>query len=60
MPKNVKGDPLGVFEHPFICIIEKNEGGSFGDIKKIAKKSLTKLKKPEEAKLVWQLVEANL
>ena len=52
MPKNVKGDPLGVFEHPLFCKIEKNEGGPFGDIKKIAKKSLTKPKKPAQ-KFFW-------
>ena len=39
MPKNVKGGPLGVFEHPFFCKVEKNEGGPLGDIKKFAKKS---------------------
>ena len=38
VPKNAKGGSLGVFEHPFFCKIEKNEGGPFGDIKKIAKK----------------------
>ena len=27
MPKNVKGDPLGAFEHPFICKIEKTMKG---------------------------------
>ena len=32
VPKNVKGGLLGVFEHPFFCIIGKNEGGPFGDI----------------------------
>ena len=32
VPKNVKGGPLEVFEHPFSCIIEKKEGGPFGDI----------------------------
>ena len=32
MPKNVKGAPLGVFEHPFFA----------------AKKSLTKPKEPEQ------------
>ena len=37
--KNVKGDPLGVFQHPFFCKIEKIEGGPFGDIKKMRKKS---------------------
>ena len=38
MPKNVKGDPLGFFEHQFCCKVEKIEGGPFGDIKKTAKK----------------------
>ena len=28
VPKNVEGGPLGVFEHPFFCKIEKNEGGT--------------------------------
>ena len=32
MPKNVKGGPLGVFEHPFFCKTEKNEGGPFRHI----------------------------
>ena len=35
VPKNVKGGPLGVFEHPFFCKIEKMKGGPFGDIEKI-------------------------
>ena len=30
--------PLGVFEHPFFCKIEKNKQGPFGDIKKICEK----------------------
>ena len=30
---------LGVFEHPFFCKIEKNEGGTFGDNKKICEKN---------------------
>ena len=38
MPKNGKRGPLGVFEHPFFCIIGKNEGGPFGDISKICDK----------------------
>ena len=43
--KNVKGGTWGVFEHPFFCKIEKKlKGGPYGDIKKIAKKSLTKPK----------------
>ena len=33
-----KRGPLGVFEHPFFCKIEKNEGRPFGDIKKICEK----------------------
>ena len=48
VPKNVKEGPLGVSEHPFFCKIGKNEGGTFGDIKKIAKKSITKPKKPAQ------------
>ena len=44
VPKNVKESPLGVFEHPFVCKIEKNEGGPFGDIKKMCEKGLTKPK----------------
>ena len=42
----MKGGPLGVFEHPFFCKIGKNEGGPFGDIKKIAKKVSQSRKKP--------------
>ena len=39
MPKNIKGDPLGVFEHP-LSKIEKMKGGPFGDMrKKLRKKS---------------------
>ena len=38
MPKNVKGGPFGVFEHPFFCKMEKNEGGTCGDIKTICEK----------------------
>ena len=34
-----KKGPLGFFEHPFFCKIEKNEGGPFGALKKFAKKS---------------------
>ena len=44
VPKNVKGGPLGVFEHPSFCKIEKNEGGPFGDIEKICEKKVTKPK----------------
>ena len=40
-----RGDPLGFFERPFCCKISKKmKGGHFGDIKKFAKKSLTKPK----------------
>ena len=49
--KNVQEGPLGVFEHPLFCKIEKNEGGPFGDIEKIAKKSLTKPKNLQ--KNIW-------
>ena len=52
MPKNVKGGPLGVFEHPFFCKIERNEGGPSGDSKKICEKSLTKPKKHAQKILV--------
>ena len=39
MPKSVKGDPFGFFNvHP-VAKYQKNEGGHFGDIKKIRKKS---------------------
>ena len=46
MPKHVKEGPLGNFEHPFFCKIEKNEGGPFGDIKKICEKVSQSRKKP--------------
>ena len=39
---------MGVFEHPFFCKIGKNEGGPFGDNKKIAEKSITTPKKPAQ------------
>ena len=39
VPKNVKGGPLGFFNiHP-VAKYQKTEGGPFGDIKKIRKKS---------------------
>ena len=41
MPKNVKGVPLGVFEHSFFCKVEKNEGGPFRAIKKNCEKFST-------------------
>ena len=39
VPKNVKGGPLGVFEHPFFCKIETNEGGPLGTLINFAKKT---------------------
>ena len=48
MPKNVKEGPLGVFEHPFFCKMEKNEGGPFGDIEKICEKKSHKAEKPAQ------------
>ena len=41
MPKNVKGDPFGFFDHPFCFKIEKNEGELLETLGKFAKKSLT-------------------
>ena len=43
VPKNVKEGPLGVFEHPFFCKIEKMKGDPLETFKKFAK-SLTKPK----------------
>ena len=40
-----KRGPLRVFEHPFFCKIEKNEGGLFGVIKKICEKKSHKSEK---------------
>ena len=40
-----KKGPSEGFKHPFLCKIEKNEGGPFGVIKKICEKSLSKPKK---------------
>ena len=48
MPKNVEGGPLGVFGHPLFCKIGKNEGGPLKTFEKVAKKSLTKPKKPAQ------------
>ena len=31
MPKNMKGGPFGIFQHPFCRKTPKNEGGSSGD-----------------------------
>ena len=45
VPKNVKEGPLEVFEHPFFCKIEKNEGGPFGDMEKICEKKSHKAEK---------------
>ena len=40
--KKVKGDPLGVFGHPFICKIEKKmKGKPFGDKTNLRKKVST-------------------
>ena len=40
VPKNLKRDPLGVFEHPFFCKIEKNEEGIlWRHLKKLRKNS---------------------
>ena len=47
-PKNVKEGPLGVFEHPFFCKIEKNEKGTLWRHKKIAKKVSQCRKKPAQ------------
>ena len=39
MPKNVEEGPLGVFEHPFFCKIEKKvKGDPLETLKKFAKK----------------------
>ena len=48
MPKNVKGGPLGVFEHTFFCKIEKNEGDPLETLKKFAKKESPSRKKPAQ------------
>ena len=46
VPKNVKKEgSLEVFEHPFFCRIEKNEGGPFADIEKICEKKVSRPKK---------------
>ena len=39
MPKNLKGGPFGIFQHPFCCKTLKIEGGSLGNL--FSKKSLT-------------------
>ena len=44
VPKNVKGDPLEFFEHPFCCKIEKIERGHPLETLKKLRKSLTKTK----------------
>ena len=45
LSKNVKGGPLGFFEHPFFCKIEKKwRGDLLETLKKFAKKNLTRLK----------------
>ena len=45
MLKRVIGDPLGVFEHPFIGKKEKMKEGPFGDIEKICEKKSHKAEK---------------
>ena len=45
MPKNVKEGPLGVYEHPFFCKLEKNEGGPFGDVENICEKIVSQSRK---------------
>ena len=37
MPKKCKRGPLGVFEHPFFCKIEKTEGDPVEALKKLQK-----------------------
>ena len=48
MPENVNWGPLGVFEHPIFCKIEKNEGGPLETLKKFAKKVSQCRKKPAQ------------
>ena len=47
VPKNVKGGPFGVFQHPtaMLQIIEKIEGGPFDAIQKFSKKKSDNAKK---------------
>ena len=47
-----KRGPLGVFEHPFHCKIEKKEEGLFGDLKKICEKKSQKAEKTCTKKLL--------
>ena len=60
MPKNVKEGPLKVFEHPFFCKIEKNEGDPLETLKKFAKKSLTKPKNLHKKFLVKDGTRTNV
>ena len=48
MPKNVKEGPLEAFEHPFLCKIEKNEGGTLWRHLKNLRKKSHKAKKPAQ------------
>ena len=49
MPKNAKGGPLGVFEHPFFCKIgKKMKGDPLVTFKKFAKKVSPSRKKPAQ------------
>ena len=47
MPKNVREGPLGAFEHPFFCKIEKIEGVTpWRHLKNLRKKVSQTRKKP--------------
>ena len=45
--KNVKGEPLGIFNILTVATYKKNEGGFFRDIENISKKTSV----PKKAKL---------
>ena len=57
VPKNVKGGPLGVFQHPFFCKIEKKLKGTLWRHLKNCEKSLKKPKK--HAKKIGQVRDSN-
>ena len=57
--KNVKEGPLKVSGHPFFCKIGKNEGGPFGDIKKICGKKSHKAGKKPAQKIFGQGRDSN-
>ena len=48
MPKNVKGGPLGVFEHPLFCKIGKNQGGTLWRHLKNLQKKVSQSRKPAQ------------